>query len=265
MVPIINIITLLALSIISVLLPIVGCLIVWRRTKVSIISFFIGMAVFTVCFIIAIATSLVAQYFIASPVVLTLVLSLRAGLVEEFGRFTAFKWLLKRRTALGDGLMYGVGHGGMEVLLVYSLSMVSNLVLVLMFNFGGIEALAAYAPDQVDLLIQSMQQLVQASPLFLTAGLVERLSALCVHISLSVIVFCAVRQRKWLYFVLAIALHTLTDASTALYTGGYVGVWGLEGILVVIAACIALIAWRIGRAYRQPVEPSAVAAPSALG
>ncbi|MCL1847866.1 MAG: YhfC family intramembrane metalloprotease [Coriobacteriia bacterium] len=263
MIPTVNIITLAALCIVSVALPVIGCIIVWRRTGASVISFFIGMAVFLVCFIIAIATSVLGQFLIASPVILTLVLSLRAGLVEEFGRFVAFKWLLKRRTAVSDGFMYGVGHGGMEVLLVLSLSMVSNLVLVFMFNSGGMEALAPYAaPDQIELLAQSMDELAKASPLYLSVGLIERISAMCIHISLSVIVFCAVRQRKWLYFLLAIGLHTLADASTALYVGGYVGVWGIEAILAGVAVCFALIAWRIARGYRLPVEPVEVAAPS---
>lgn len=263
MVPTATIITLALLLVVSVLLPVVGILIVRRRTKVSIVSFFVGMAVFTVCFIIAIATSVLASSFIASPVILTLVLSLRAGLVEEFGRFTAFKWLLKRRTALGDGLMYGVGHGGMEVLLVFSLSMFSSLVLVLMYNFGALDALAASLPsDQFGALQQSIDQLAKTSPLLLSAGLVERLSALCVHIALSVIVFCAVRQKKWGYFVLAIALHTATDASTALYIAGYVGTWGIEAIVAGIAVCLALIAWRIARSYRPPQEvPPAPQAP----
>ena len=265
MVPTINIITMAVLLVVSLLLPIVGCLIVKRRTKVSIVSLFIGMAVFAVCFVIGTATSYLASLFIASPIdltiVLTLVFSLRAGLVEEFGRFVAFKWMLKKRNKIGDSLMYGVGHGGMEVWLILTLSLASSLVLAFMANSGSMDTVIAAAPEQADALNASVAVLADSSPLYLSAGLLERIIAMTVHIALSVIVFCAVRQRKWRYLLLAIALHTLVDASTVLYTTGLIGVWAIEGVLAGIVAIVVVIAWRIARGYRPPLEAWEAAPP----
>ena len=254
MVPTLNIITMAVMALASVALLVVAWIIIWRRTRASFINTLIGMAVFLVCYVIALATSVLGGMLISSPVILTLVLSLRAGLVEEFGRFVAFKWLLKKRKALGDGLMYGLGHGGMEVLLVYTLTMVSNMAFSIMVNTGGLTALLTAAPAQADALNAAVQTLVTASPGLLSVGLVERVIALVLQISLSVIVFCAVRQRKWLYLVLAMALHAVADGVTALYQGGVVGTWAIEGIIGVVAVCVALIAWRIARTYRPPVE-----------
>ena len=264
MVPTTIIVALIVLSVVSVLMLVIAWFIVWRRTKAGFVNALIGMAVFTVCYIIAIATSILASAFISNLVVLTLVLSLRAGLVEEFGRFVAFKWLLKKRKTIGDGLMYGVGHGGMEVLLVFSLAVVSSLALALMANSGNLDVMIALAPDQAGALNASVTDLAQSNPLLLSAGLVERIVAMSLHIALSVIVFCAVRQRKWMYLVLAMALHALTDASTALYVSGIVGTWAIEGIIAAITAGVVVIAWRIARSYKPAPEPWVLAPPPAI-
>jgi uncharacterized membrane protein YhfC len=265
MIPTVHVVTISALVVVSLLMPIIGWYVVRRFTKVRASSFFVGMGVFFVCFIIAVATSVIGQQLIASPIILTLVLALRAGLVEEFGRFIAFKWLLKKKNAIGDSLMYGVGHGGIEVWLVFTLSMVSTLVLILMYNAGGLSALEALAPSQAEVIAQSMQQVAATNPFALSIGLFERITTMCVHISLSVIVFCAVRQRKWSYFLLAIALHTAVDASLVLYIGGYVGVLTIEAIVTGWAICLAVIAWRIARGYRSPVdEETALSGPPPL-
>jgi uncharacterized membrane protein YhfC len=255
MIPTVHLVTVGVLVVVSLLMPIIGWYVVRRLTKVNAVSFFVGMGVFFVCFIIAVTTSVIGQQLIASPIILTLVLALRAGLVEEFGRFIAFKWLLKKKNAIGDSLMYGVGHGGIEVWLVFTLTMVSTLVMMLLFNTGGLTALEALAPDQYEAIAESMQQVAATNPFALSIGLFERITAMCIHISLSVIVFCAVRQRKWSYFLLAIALHTAVDASLVLFVGGYVAVWTIEAIVAGWAICLAVIAWRIARKYRTPPIP----------
>ena len=51
---------------------------------------------------------------------------LMAGLFEETGRFLSMKFLMKKEptTAL-PGLAYGAGHGGVEMLIVFGISMIS--------------------------------------------------------------------------------------------------------------------------------------------
>lgn len=251
MVPLINILTLVAMLVLSVLLPVSVWFIVWRRTKASPVNLLVGMAVFFVCFVIAVATSLLGSMLIASPLILTLVLALRAGLVEEFGRFVAFKWLLKRQKNISDGIMYGIGHGGMEVLLVYSLAIVSNLVLVFMASTGALEPLYAEVPEQAAAISGAIDAIAQSSPLTLSIGLFERVSALTLHISLSVIVFCAVRQKRWALFVLAIAMHALSDSTIALLVTGVVNIPVLEVIIFGVSLLTVFLAWLTARAYRK--------------
>ena len=253
MIPMANTLTIVALLILSFLLPVVVWFFVWRKTKASIVNLLIGMGIFFVCYCIAIATSYLGSMIITSPIVLTLLLSLRAGLVEEFGRFVAFKWLLKRYRKINDGIMYGIGHGGMEILLVYTLAMVNNLVFIFMVNTGSIDLLIAMAPEQGEAIYDAVDALATSSPLALSVGLFERISTLILHVSLSVIVFCAVRQRRWPYLVLAITLHTLTNCSITLLITGTISLPALEGIIFAMSLLTAFIAWRIAKSYRLPV------------
>jgi uncharacterized membrane protein YhfC len=249
MVPLANMVTMVVVLLASIALPLIACLVVRKVTGAGFVSLLVGMAVFFVCFVIAIATQLLFTLVISSQVLLALVLALRAGVVEELARFLAFKVFLRRKQAVGDALMYGVGHGGMEVLLVLTLGMVSNLVFAAMLNAGTLETLISAAPEQATALKDAADTLANSNPLFLGLGLLERVSAMTIHIALSVMVFCAVRQRKPLYLIVAILLHALADSSTLLLANGWVGAELLELILLATAALYALIAWRFAHRY----------------
>ena len=255
MVPTTNVVIIVVVLLTSVLLPVIGWFVVRRRFRVPIVSALAGAVVFFICYIVAVFTSMLGAMLIASPIILTLVLSLRAGLVEEFGRFVAFKWVLKRQNAVGDALMYGVGHGGMEVILVLTFAMLNNLIFIFMANAGVLDNLIALMPNEAESIAATISILAETHPLLFAAGLFERVVAMTLHIALSVIVFCAVRQKKLVYLLLAMALHTLLNSCIVLYVMGIVGTWGLEAVLAGVVVVVVLIARQIARRYRSPVEP----------
>ena len=189
--------------------------------------------------------------------------ALAAGVFEETGRFICFKLLRKKYTGLGTGLAYGVGHGGIEAIIIVGVSMINNIIYSTMINSGTIDTVLAVTPAEfqpaltvaVDALINT------ASPMFLVSG-VERIFAIGIHIGLSVIVFYAATQkgRAWL-FPVAILLHALVDVPAAMMQAGII-----SSILVVeifVAVCsVALIglAVQVYRKYGKPAEMAAVAA-----
>jgi uncharacterized membrane protein YhfC len=238
-----------AVALASIALPSIACLVVRTITKARFVSLFVGMAVFFVCFIIAVATQALFSFFIGSQVALVIIGATRAGVIEELGRFLAFKVFLRRKKAVGDALMYGVGHGGMEVVLTLTLGMVSNIILALAANAGILDSLIASMPEEGSVLRQAISTLANASPLLLSLGLFERVSAIILHIALSVVVFCAARQRKPQYLLLAILLHTLANSSILLLVEGWVEIELFELIFFVVAAAYALIAWKFARNY----------------
>ncbi|MDR0538038.1 MAG: YhfC family intramembrane metalloprotease [Tannerellaceae bacterium] len=61
-----------------------------------------------------------------------------AGLFEETARFISFKILKKKYNGIGTGLAYGIGHGGIEAVLLAGLSMIVSIVFCIMINTVGI-------------------------------------------------------------------------------------------------------------------------------
>jgi uncharacterized membrane protein YhfC len=242
-------VTIAAVLLASVALPVAACLMVRKIAGAGIAGLFVGMAVFFVCYLIAIVTRTLFMLVMDSQTLLVLALALRAGVVEEFARFFAFKVFLRERQALGDALMYGVGHGGMEVFLVLTLGMAGNLVLALMANTGTLDMLINAAPEQAVALKKAVGILANSSPLFLSLGFFERASAMILHISLSALVFCAARQSKPSCLILAIFLHTLANGSILLMANHWVGIGSFELILFGISTLCALIAWRFVRRH----------------
>jgi uncharacterized membrane protein YhfC len=147
---------------------------------------------------------------------------LMAGIFEESARFLAFHLFKKKFTgiSISAALSYGVGHGGIEAILLAGLPMINNIVASVMINTGNIGTVTAGLEGAT--LEQAMAQLAGlaaiASPQFLIGG-IERVFALGNHISLSALVFYAVfgtKRRQWLY-PLAIVVHALVDIPAVLY------------------------------------------------
>ena len=74
---------------------------------------------------------------------------LMAGLFEETGRFLAMKFLLKKEpTETKPGVSYGLGHGGVEMVIVFGISMISTLTMAIMVNLGQTDTLLSSAPAE---------------------------------------------------------------------------------------------------------------------
>ena len=182
--------------------------------------------------------------------------SLAAGVFEETGRFLSFKLLRKRYGGIKTALSYGVGHGGIEAILVGGISMISTFATSVIVNAGNAATLTI-GPNG-ELIAKQLQAIAETPPaMFLVAG-AERMFALTIHIALSVIVFYAVygKRRTWLYPA-AILLHALIDAPAALGQVGVItNVLALEGLVLLSAAALAFLAVFTHHRLRQEAEPA---------
>lgn len=137
---------------------------------------------------------------------------LMAGLFEETGRLAAF-WLARGwKAGRQDALMYGAGHGGIEAILIVGLTMVTNIMIAMLLNQGGMAAVITVTGPLPDQTAAALQALGTTSPaMFFWSGF-ERLTAVGLHIALSVLVYAAVRQKGgWHWFAAAVGLHALVD------------------------------------------------------
>ena len=175
---------------------------------------------------------------------------LAAGIFEETGRFLAMKFLLKSEpTQARTAVAYGIGHGGAEMILIFGLTMISNIVVAAMINSGQADTLLASAPAEAQQQMQAQfSQLEAAGAGSYLLGLWERASALILQVGLSIIVWTAVRRGgKWLWlFPAAILLHFLVDACTVVLAKS-VSMLAVETIVFCLALAVGAIGWMLAK------------------
>ena len=177
-----------------------------------------------------------------------------AGLFEETGRFVTMKFLLKKEQGNDhNAIMYGIGHGGIEMAFILVIGMVNQLLYAVMINTGQTEALLApLDASSREVLQQAFESLVNTPPYMLLLSPVERLAAITAQIAFSVLVWIAVtRAGKKLLYVLAVLLHFLLDAVAVILSGLGISTWLIEGIIWIMALAFAFLAVKVWRANRM--------------
>lgn len=171
-----------------------------------------------------------------------------AAVFEECGRLVTMKFFLKKRLNRETALMYGVGHGGIEALLIGGLACISNLATVALINGGGLEATLAGLDETAQAsFMTTVSQLCTLPPyMFLMVGM-ERVTAVVLQIALSYLVYLAVRYHRWGFFAAAMGIHFAVDAVTVILSS-CLPIPALEAILM---AAVAVIAFLSARLYRE--------------
>ncbi len=175
---------------------------------------------------------------------------LAAGIFEETGRFISMKFLMKKEPSKPlPGVAYGIGHGGAEMLIIFGITMINNLVFSALINSGQAEAIFSKVPEEAAGQLQSqLDQLQTLGAGTLLIGLWERFSALILHLGLSMLVWAAVRKGgRWLWlFPAAIILHAFVDAGAVLLQKS-AGMVTLEIIVTAEAIAVAAIGYMVAR------------------
>ena len=179
---------------------------------------------------------------------------LMAGLFEETGRFLAMRFVLKKEQGNDhNALMYGAGHGGLEMFVLLSIGMINNLVYSLALNMGQAESLLAPLDDPARSTLQAGFDALLNTPSwqFLLSP-AERIAAITAQIGLSVIVWFGAKQKKaglWL-LILAILLHAVLDAVSVIAAGSGMSLILVEVLIYLMAAGIAGIAVKVWRTQK---------------
>ena len=178
---------------------------------------------------------------------------LAAGVFEETGRFLSMKFLMKKEpSAPLPGIAYGIGHGGVEMRIIFGITMISNLAVSMLINSGNTDAVLSKVPDEAVAQIQAqLDQLPTATAGMWLVGFWERLSALVLQLGLSVLMWVAVRKGgRWLWlFPAAIFLHAVVDAGAVMLHDS-VGIVPLELIVSAEAIAVAAMAYLVANKRR---------------
>ena len=169
------------------------------------------------------------------------VLGLTAGLCEESARYAVYRWWIKSARTWRQALMFGAGHGGVEAILL-GVSVAVAFVTFYFLQRGGAN-LSIVPPEQQAALAGQLAAYWSAPWPASLLGAVERAFALCVHLSLAVIVLQAVARRNPLWLAGAILWHAAVNAVAlmvlpvwgAYWTEAVIGVFALAGIGIVFA------------------------------
>ncbi len=239
-------------SVVAIVLPIALAIIAVVRMKAKVLSFFVG----ALCFLLSamVLESMLHRYVLAAVgneffenhiFLYALYGGLAAALFEETGRFFAMKYLMKNRTTKENAVMFGIGHGGLEAMLVVGLTYVSNLLIAFMINDGNLDTLLSAVDESVreDTLNQlSVLWTAPAAEMYL-AG-IERISAIALQICLSVIVFRAVSEKKMIYYVYAFLIHMFIDTGVVLMIN-LISPYIVEVVLFAETAVIVYFTYRM--------------------
>jgi len=175
-----------------------------------------------------------------------------AGVFEECGRYIILKHIMKKNRTRENAVLYGIGHGGIEILAVLLPSIITWLVIAVLFSSGSKED-ALRTLNITEETAASALPAVEAAASFgwplMAAHVVERLIAMFLHIGLTVIVFYGVCSMKKAYLPLAVILHMLADTFPALYQRSIVPLWAVEVWGAVWTAVIVFIALKLYRKH----------------
>ncbi len=168
-----------------------------------------------------------------------LLYGLSAGVFEEVARFIVMRRWSHEARRFPKALMYGAGHGGGEAIILGVLVLYGFFQAVAL---QGADLAETLPPEQVEAVTAQMA-LYWSIPWYQALlGAVERVGAICFHLSASALVLQSVRRGGWGWLVGAIAWHTLFNAATLIIMDRW-GVYAAEGTVIVGAGISLLILW----------------------
>ena len=174
-----------------------------------------------------------------------------AGVFEECGRYIVLKYIMKKNHTRENAVLYGIGHGGIEILAIALPLMITYLTIAVLLSGGDVEnALSSLkiTEETAEAALPSVQAAAAFDYGMMTMNVMERLFAILIHIGLTVIVYYGVINAKRICLPAAILLHMLMDTFPALYQRGVVPLWAVEVWGAVWTVVIVFIA---GKLYRE--------------
>jgi len=219
--------------IIEIGLPIILAIYVHRKYRVSYAIFFLGIAFFLISLVRiplnSIFSSFIYKYLIGDLAYMLSVLfaSFTAGLFEEGVRVLALGIIIKKRS-FEKAIMYGIGHGGGGE----SMILVGFSVLI---SFIAFKFFPEIIPSNITGQISGISWYV---PL---VGAVERIFAMVIQVSLSILIISAFTRKRYYFILIAVLYHTVIDFVAAYINYRFNNILFTEIIVFIFAAISAVI------------------------
>lgn len=239
---------------VAFVLPVVSCVVVKVKCKAKLSSMIVGAGTFILAAMVleqilhTVVLAFAGEALTTNIWLYAIYGGLAAGVFEETGRFLAMKFCMKQTLDKENALMYGVGHGGIEAVLLIGPAYISNLMMSYMINQGMMEGVLSQLDETTrEATVQGLSQLWELpSYTFYLAG-VERICAFVLQVALSYLVYVAVKEGKKANLLLAVGLHMAVDTGTVLLAS----VLPMTAVEVILIAAVVVIAVCVFRQYRK--------------
>ena len=205
------------------------------------------LGVHLVCIV---ADNPVSRFINGNTVAFVLYGIVMAGVFEECGRYIVLKYIMKKNRTPENAILYGIGHGGIEILAVILPTMITYFAVAVLFSYGNVEnALSTLniTEQTAAAALPSVQAAAAFDYAMMAMNVIERLFAMLVHIGLTVIVCYDVCNANKVCLPGTIVLHMLVDTFPALYQRGVVSLWQVEVWAALWTAVIVFIAMKLYR------------------
>lgn len=180
-------------------------------------------------------------------VIYVLLLAFTAGLFELVGRYVVAKFMAKNLT-YNRSVAAGLGHGGIEAIVLVGMTYINNLLYAVMINTGAMDALIDQLAPVTDIgPYISIKNALVSTPayLYLFAGYERVLTIIC-HVAMTLVVCYFVSKKQDLKGILiCLGMHTVLDAASGLISyyfpaaeWGYVLVYGFLTLMAVVSVVI---------------------------
>jgi uncharacterized membrane protein YhfC len=260
-----------------VVYPIVLAVVAHRRLNVGWRYLAYGAIIF---FVFQLATRVPAVQLIQSAIAEPLkasqaltwtwlvVLALTAGIFEEVGRYVGYRLFMRREDKTwSKAIMYGIGHGGLEsVVLVGGLTLFSLINLWNLANGG----LTQVPEDQRALAAQQLQVLNSQPGWAALLSAWERLWTVPIQVAFSVIVLQVFQRGNMIWLLWAVLGHAFVDLVAVglqqVLGPGLASSLVIEGVVALFGLIAIWIIWRLRDApvqYSTRLRHEEVSAPSA--
>lgn len=189
-------------------------------------------------------------------------LGLLAGIFEETARLILFKFILKQVHTWKEGILVGLGHGGTEAVILGVLAALAFFRMLAYRNLD-LSTIPSIPADQLALAKQQVAAYWSAPAFSALAGVIERVFAICLHVSLSAMVLYSVAARKSLWYWIALLWHAFVDGVAVVLGGLHVSVLGQEGFVGLIAILSLGILFALRPKFpKPPISTTAETAPA---
>ena len=258
-------------GLLAITIPVV-LIVAWKLyTKRSLVPFWVGVMVF-IAFsrmlemiphsLFLLSSNPVSKAINGNVVLYVIYAATVAALFEETGRYLAFRFVLTKHPNKETAVTYGIGHGGIECILVLGVTYIQYYAYGQLINNGSMDKmLSAYkdSSQSVDALNQLITNIKGVTQMTCYMADLERISAMMVQVALSILVFQAVyvAGKKYMYWV-AVALHFLMDVPAALYQKSVLKLLPTEIILFVYAALVLALGVKIYQGLKTGGTPADV-------